>query len=173
MANEQSASTRSFDIPTLIVTVLVAAVAMCLVWPQIFPSPEQANAMNLPNLNKRATMLQQIKDPIERDQYCIGLSALGRQLDRALQPDARVYVAGMLGETNNAGLGYYYFLRNYLFPRDVEISLSPVVFLDKEVDGTEADSPEALKTNGFDIVIGFPNNQIQVLPLTAKGVLKQ
>ena len=133
---------------------------------------DPANQMSLENLSKRAAMLQQMNDPIQRDQYCVGLSALGRQLDKALQPDARVYLAGMLGPTNKPALGYYYFLRNYLFPRDVEISIGPPVFKDDGFNGVEAESPGILKSNGFDIAIGFPNNQIQVLPLTPKGALK-
>jgi hypothetical protein len=172
MATQTASTKRAFDIPGLIITLLAAILTVCLVWPQIFPGPDQANAMNLPNLDKRAAMLRQTSDPIRRDSVCIGLSAMGRQLDQALQPDARVYLANMLGPTNTPALGYYYFLRNYLFPRDVEISVGPAIFSDKEFDGTNADSPAILQTNGFDIVIGFPNNQIQVLPLTQKGVLK-
>jgi hypothetical protein len=171
MATQTASTKRAFDIPGLIITLLAAILAVCLVWPQIFPGPDQANAMNLPNLDKRAAMLRQTSDPIRRDSVCIGLSAMGRQLDQALQPDARVYLAGMLGTSNAPALGYYYFLRNYLFPRDVQISLGPVVFADNGFYGTNSDSPAVLQTNGFDIIIGFPNNQIQVLPLTSKGVL--
>jgi hypothetical protein len=170
MANKPATNTRSLDFPKLIVTVLAAIVAVCLVWPQIFPDPAQANAMNLPNLDKRAAMMRQTTDPVQRDSACIGLSAMGRQLDQALQPGARVYLAGMLGPTNTPALGYYYFLRNYLFPRDVEISLGPAIFSDKEFDGTDCMSPDILKTNGFDIILGFPDNQLRVLPLTPKGV---
>ena len=171
MANQTAPTKRALDIPCLVITLLTAIFALCLVWPQIFPGPNDANAMNLPNLDKRAAMLRQTGDPIRRDSVCIGLSAMGRQLDQALQPDARVYLAGMLGPTNTPALGYYYFLRNYLFPRDVEISVGPAVFSDKEFDGTNSDSPAILQTNGFDIIIGFPDNQIRVLPLTQKGVL--
>lgn len=170
METKSASTNRSFDFPKLAVTLLAAIVATCLVWPQIFPDPAQVDAMNLPNLDKRAAMLRQTTDPVRRDSVCIGLSAMGRQLDQALQPDARVYLAGMLGPTNTPALGYYYFLRNYLFPRDVEISLGPAVFSDKEFDGVDCTSPETLKTNGFDIIIGFPDNQLRVLPLTPKGV---
>jgi hypothetical protein len=161
---------RPFDIPGIVVTVLIAIMALCLVWPQIFPDPAQADQMNLPNLDKRAAMLRQVTNPIQRDSVCIGLSALGRQIDQALQPNARVYLADMLGPTNAPALGYYYFLRNYLFPRDVEISLGPVVFHDQDIEGVGSDSPEIIKSNGFDIVLAFPNNQIQAIPLTTNGV---
>ena len=170
MATKTITTQGSLKIPYAVVTLLAAIVAACLAWPQIFPGPEQADAANLPNLDKRAAMLRQTSDPVRRDSVCIGLSAMGRQLDAALQPDARVYLAGMLGPTNTPALGYYYFLRNYLFPRDVEISVGPAIFSDKEFDGTNGDSPDVLKTNGFDIILGFPDNQLRVLPLTPKGV---
>jgi hypothetical protein len=170
MADKPAPTARPFDVPGIIVTVLIAIVALCLVWPQIFPDPEQPNQMNLPNLGKRAVMLRPVTNPIQRDSVCIGLSALGRQIDQALQPSARVYLADMLGPTNAPALGYYYFLRNYLFPRDVEISLGPVVFHDKDIEGTGSDSPDVIKSNGFDIILAFPNNQIQAIPLTTNGI---
>lgn len=173
MADKPAPAKKAFDIPALIVTILIGITAACLVWPQIFPAPDQAEAMNLPNLDKRAAMFQTMKSPIQRDQYCIPLSALGRQLDAALQPDARVYMTGLLGETNMGGMGYYYFLRNYLYPRDVELALDRGTFTERAVEGIAGDSPEAIKTNGFDIIIGFPNNQMQILPLTPKGIPKQ
>lgn len=173
MADQPVPPKRPFDIPGIIVTAVIGLVALCLVWPQIFPGPDQADAVNLPNLDKRAAMLRQITSPIQRDQYCIPLSALGRELDAALQPDARVYMTGMLGPTNMGSVGYYYFLRNYLYPRDVEVALDRGKFTEKEIDGIAGDSAEAIKTNGFDIIIGFPNNQMQIVPLTPKGVPKQ
>jgi hypothetical protein len=162
----------AFDWRSLLVTLLVAVVAVCLVWPQIFPSPDQMDQMNLPNLDKREAMLRQISDPIERDKMCIGLSAFGRQLDAAVPPHARIYLTGMLGPTNQGGLGYYYFLRNYLFPRDLEIYLGQGSFTRNGFTGQAADSPEMLKTNGFDLVLVFENNQVQLLPLTTNGVPK-
>ncbi len=170
MTLKTAPGTRSFDIPGLIVTVSIAVLALCLAWPQIFPDPDKTNQINLPNLDKRADMLRQITDPIQRDSVCVGLSAMGRQLDQALPPNARVYLAGMLGHANAGSLGYYYFLRNYLFPRDVEISLGPVIYHDEDMEGTNSDSPEVIKAHGFDIILGFPNNQIHVLPLTTNGI---
>jgi hypothetical protein len=173
-ANQTAPAARSFDVPGIIVTVCIGIMAVCLLWPQVFPASDQTEQLNLPNLDKRAAMLRQVTDPVQRDQYGIGLSHEGRELDRLLQPDARVYLAGMLGPTNVGGLGYYYFLRNYLFPRDLQISVGKVKFTDNGgFDGADATSADELKSNGFDIVIGFPNNQIQVIPLTPKGVPKQ
>jgi hypothetical protein len=158
------------DVPAIVFTVLTVIFAAGLVYAQIPASNDPASQISLANLNQRAAMLRETSDPVRRDSVCMPLSALGRQLDNALQPGVKVYLTGMLGTTNAPALGYYYFLRNYLFPRDVEISLGPVVFHDSGFEGVAADSPGILKSNGFDIVIGFPNNQIQVLPLTDKGV---
>lgn len=159
------------NVPAFVVTLLTTIFAAGLVLMQDSYTKDPANQTSLANLDKRVAMLRQTSDPIQRDGMCVGLSALGRQLDRALQPDARVYLTGMLGASNAPATGYYYFLRNYLFPRDVEISVGPTVFHIDGFYGTPADSPGILKSNGFDIVLGFPNNQIQVLPLTPKGVL--
>ena len=67
--------------PETLLAILVGCFAAFLVWPQIFPGPEQANAVNLPNLDQRATALRQISDPVQRDSACVGLSAYGRQLE--------------------------------------------------------------------------------------------
>lgn len=163
------------DIPAIVVTLLTVIFGARLVIMQSYYAKSEDPALSqlsLYILDKRAAGLRQIRDPIQRDRYCMGLSYIGRQLDSALQPDARVYLAGMLGPTNGPALGYYYFLRNYLFPRDVEISIGPPIFKGQWFDGTPADSPGILKSNGFDIVIGFPNNEFQALPLTPKGVPK-
>jgi hypothetical protein len=161
--------------PVVAVTLLVGAVAVCLAWPQVFPGPDQANDITLPNLNQRASGLRQISDPVERDRFCVPLSAYGRALDRALPPDVRVFLSGMIGKANGPRLGYYYFLRNYLFPRDVEISLDgKAIFHVDGFEGVPCDSPEVLRTNGFDLLLLMPTNSdnIQIIPLTQKGVPK-
>src|ERR1051325_6496732 len=95
-----SIKTRSVDVPTLIATLLIGAMAAALSWPQIFPSAAQANEPTLPNLSKRADTLRQISDPLRRDQMCIGLSAYGRALDKAISKDARVFMSGAIGKEN-------------------------------------------------------------------------
>jgi hypothetical protein len=104
---------------------------------------------------------------------CVGLSAEGRQLDAVLPPHARIYLTDMLGPTNQGSLGFYYFLRNYLFPRDLEIYVGQGSFTRNGFTGQAADSPEMLRTNGFDLVLVYQNNQLQLLPLTTNGVPKQ
>ncbi len=157
----------------ILVTVLTGVTAIWLVWPQVFPGPDQADEPTLPNLNRRATELEQITNLVQRDSYCIPLSAYGRALDRALAPDARVFFSGMIGETNGSKLGYYYFLRNYLFPREVEVSLGDhAVFHEWGFAGTPCDSPAELQTNGFDLLVRYGPNGFSLTPLTQKGVPK-
>ena len=160
--------------PTMLVTLLIGTTAVCLAWPQIFPGPDQANEATLPNLNKRVPMLRQADYPIRRDSLCVGLSAYGRSLDRALPKDARIFFSGMIGKDNGSRGGYYFFLRNYLFPREVEVSLDgKAVYLEGWFEGIPCDSPAVLQTNGFDLLLKFqPNNNIDIIPLTAKGVPK-
>jgi len=169
-------SILAVNVPELILTLLVGITAVCLAWPQIFPDATQSNEMNLPNLGKRAEMLSHISDPVQREQYCIGLSAYGRALDRAISPDARIFMSDVAGKENSSHIAFYYFLRNYLFPRDLEISLgkSAVLTADSWFDGVNCDSPEVLKTNGFDLQLKFgPDGNIQIQPLTEKGMPKQ
>jgi hypothetical protein len=94
---------------------------------------------------------------------------LGRQLDKALPEDARVFFSGMVGETNGPKLGYYYFLRNYLFPRDVQISLGTnLTYGEGWFDGTPCDSPEELATNGFDLLIRYGDKGFEFIRLSQK-----
>lgn len=161
--------------PVIFVTLLMGVTAIWLAWPQVFPEPDQTSAATLPNLNRRASVLEQITNLVERDSYCVPLSAYGRALDRALAPDARVFLSGMIGKDNAGRGGYYFFLRNYLFPREVDISLGdPAIFHEGWFEGVSCDSPDALRTNGFDLLLRMPTNSdhLEIIPLTPKGVPK-
>jgi hypothetical protein len=110
---------------------------------------------------------------VQRDALCVGLCAYGRQLDGVLPKDAHVFLSGMIGQENAPRLGYYFFLRNYLFPREVEISLDHnSVYREAWFDGVPCESPAVLQTNGFDLLLKFEDNNIQIIPLTEKGVPK-
>jgi hypothetical protein len=173
--NKAPAASSQLQWPVALVTGLVGTLAVWLASPQIFPGPQQANEMTLPNLARRAAQLRQITDPVERDKFCVPLSAYGRALDRALAPDARVFLSGMLGKDNGPKLGYYFFLRNYLFPREVAISLDrKAIFHEGWFEGVPCESPTELQTNGFDLLLLMPtnSNNIQIIPLTQKGVPK-
>jgi hypothetical protein len=159
----------------ILTTVLIGVTAVWLAWPQVFPGPEQANAMTLPNLSQRAAELEQITNLVQRDSMCVPLSAYGRSLDLALAPDARVFLSGLIGKDNGGRGGYYFFLRNYLFPRTVEISLDgKALYHEGWFEGVPCDSPAILRTNGFDLLLLMPtnSNNIEIIPLTQKGVPK-
>lgn len=169
-AGEGNQAGSSLDKPRLIVTILTGLVAAGLVVAQFSYANDPASDVSLSNLNQRANALSAVNDPLQRERYGIGLAAEARQINAVLQPGARVFLTGMTGETNAGGLGFYFFLRNYLFPHDVEISLTNGHFGPIGYYAPGCDSPEMLKSNGFDLMIRFSNNQMQFIPLTPKGV---
>jgi len=154
------------------VTLLVSAVAGGLVAAQFSSAQDPHSQISLSNLNQRASVLEQITNWVQRDELCVPLAAMSRQLDAMLAPDARVFMSGMLGPTNSASAGYYYFLRNYLFPRHVEISLDgKATYTIDGFVGVPCDSPDLLRSNGYDVMIQFSDGRIrQLIPLTPKGV---
>ena len=167
---EPSPSVRAVRWPIAVVTLLVGTVAFGLLMAQFSEAKNPASEMSLANLDQRAKMLEPITNWIEREHYCVGLAYTARLLDARLDPGARVFVSGILGPTNLGKAGYYYFLKNYLFPRDVEISLDgKSVSKDDGFHGVPCDSPGILQSNGFDLLIDFNNNG-QLIPLTRKGV---
>ena len=138
-----------------------------------FPGPAQDARETLPNLDRRVALLRQVDDPISRDSFNGGFNAFARQLDRTLPKDARIFLSGMLGKSNASQLGYYFILRNYLFPRTVAVSLDGKPVLQEGwFEGIPSDSPSELRANGFDLLLGFStNNTLRVIPLTQKGVV--
>lgn len=183
--------------PTILLTILVGIFAAFLALPQIFPGEQ--GKINLPTLNKGVPVLRETTNTIQRDsldfllnggaditdprvasyvQRPIGLAALCRAYDQILPKDAEIFLSGMVGKENTSRGGYYFFLRNYLFPRSLRISLGqPAIYRsDDEVwwDGVDCESPEILKTNGFDLFLRFgSDNSITPIPLTQRGVPKQ
>ena len=161
----------------LVITLLIGALAIVLVANQKLYLKYNSD-MALPVLDRRVTILRKITDPTERDPLCISRISSVRRLDHVLSPDARVFVSGMIGETNGPMTGYYFFIRNYLFPRDVQISLgSEIIFHEKGwIEGTPCDSPEELRMNGFDLLIRYgrdnKTNEAKLIVLTPKGVLQ-
>ena len=170
LTKENHKAGPSFDLFHLIVTLLVGAVAAGLVMAQFSYTRDPNSQLSLANLDHRVGMLKQTDDPVQRDSMCIPLAANARRLNELIPPKARIYITGMAGPTNEGALGYYFFFRNYLFPRDVEITLDKGHFGKGGFYGKTADSPDVLRSNGFDLVIIFNNNQMQFLPLTTNGV---
>jgi hypothetical protein len=157
--------------PGIVVVLLVAAVAFGLLVAQFSWADDPGNQLSLSNLDQRVPFLESITNWVQRDRACVPLSAMGRELDAALPPDARVFVSGMLGPTNVSKAGYYYFLKNYLFPRDVDISLDGKSYGSNDgFYGVPCDSPDVLRSNGFDLMIQFTDNRPELIPLTPKGV---
>lgn len=161
--------------PALTVTFLIFLVAAGLVIAQVHYAGNPASQLSLINLAQRVPLLESTTNWVQRDEYCVGLSALGRELDEEIPPDARVFMSGMLGKTNGSSLGYYYFMRNYLFPRHVEISLDgKAVFTSEDcITGVPCDSASILRSNGFDFWIKFANNKLQFEVLTPRGEPRQ
>jgi hypothetical protein len=165
------------------VTTLVGALSLWLTWAQVFadaePTHETTNPTNagvlnltLPSLDRRVATLRKVADPVERDKLCTPSSAYARALDRVLQPDARIFLSGVVGMDNAAKMRAYYFLRNYLFPRSVEISLDGrAVFHEWWFEGVPCDSPEELRAKGFDLLLLMPKRgtDIQMMSLSNKG----
>jgi hypothetical protein len=164
----------TFDWPVLLVSLVIGVAAFGMAAGQFHNNEDLQGEPTLADLDRRADLLESVTNPIQRDSYCVGLSAYSRALDSALDPNARVFLTGMMGSNNVSCLGYYFFLRNYLFPRDVEISLDKeIAYSDDGFAGPACDSPAIVKTNGFDLMILFHDNQMQLIPLTQKGVPKQ
>lgn len=161
------------NLPVFFVTLLVGLFATVLVLAQFHYAQNPNSQLALSNLARRAQVLEQVTNLVERDELCIPLAAYGRALDEALPAHARVFLSGMLGETNSGSLGYYFFLRNYLFPREVAISLNDqAVYHSTGFSGVSCDSPSVLRSNGFDLMIRYANNRLQLIPLTPKGMPK-
>src|SRR5215469_14714950 len=81
LTKENHKAGPSFDLFHLIVTLLVAAFAIGLFAAQFSYSQDENSQLSLMNLSQRATMLRSITNSIQRDQFCIPLSAEARQID--------------------------------------------------------------------------------------------
>lgn len=153
--------------------LLVGVVAVGLVVLQFYWADNPENELSLTNLDRRVPVLESMTNWVDRDSHCIPLSAFARNLDARLAPDARIFVSGMLGPTNLPKAGYYYFLKNYLFPREVDISLDGKSFSGSDgFYGVPCESPEVVQSNGFDLMIEFTDNRPNLIPLTPKGELR-
>jgi hypothetical protein len=141
--------------------VLVAAAA---VYESFFADPQQSGQGMYSQFQQRATALGNVTDPIQRDSMSIPLSAFGRSMDAQMPTNARVFLAGMLGPENAGGLGYYYFLTYYLFPREVAISLGqPQTYnLAGVAQGRNPTNLDELKQAGYDLVMQLtPDGHVQ------------
>ena len=153
--------------------LLVGAVAFGLIAAQFVWASDPKKVISISNLDSRVTLLESATNWVQRESYCIPFAYFARSLDARLQPDARVFVSGAVGATNMSDAGYYFYLKNYLFPRDVEISLDGKSITGRDrFYGIPCSSTNVLKANGFDLMIRLSNNKLpDVISLTPKGAL--
>lgn len=152
-----------------VAVVLVALAAICGAF---LADPQNTGQGMFAQFQQRATMLGNETDPIKRDAMCIPLSAFGRSMDAQIPTNARVFMAGMLGEKNAGGLGYFYFLTDYLFPREVSISLGqpPTYDMAGVVEGRNPTSLEELSNAGYDLVLQLtPDGHVESKVLKPMG----
>lgn len=127
---------------------------------------QRGNVFTLPSLFQRAAGLQSITNCVQRDSFCIPLSAYCRNVAEQLPPDARVFMLHMLGPENGPKLGYYFFMTYYLFPREVAISAGQQVTNYGEYYlGREPTNTDELTKAGYNFAFDFNANQISVTPL--------
>jgi len=160
---------------TAAVTLLVATLALVLARPQLIATA--GRPAELSALSRRAATLAGIDDPVERDRLCTPLAARARSLDRELPNDTRVFLSGVVGLGFERRLHVYYFLRNYLFPRPVEISLDGKArFHEWWFDGVPCDSADELRARGFDVQLRFAGDgrslDVDVVPLSEHARLR-
>ena len=178
----QAAKLRS---PVFWVTALVSAFALGSLLAQLVYAQagdigtggadlEDEGKLSICKLNRRIRALESCQDLSERDMLCLPLSATARALDRKLNPTACIFVDGALGNDEPDSRTFYFFLQNYLFPRDVEISVDGKAYVSGfEFKGMPFRSLDQLETNGFDALVRQESNgTIDVTPLSAKGAAK-
>jgi hypothetical protein len=163
---------RAIDWPAVVVTLLVGAAAFGLIAAQFSWAHNPTNQYSLANLDARVPLLESTTNWVQREQYCVPFAHFARDLDSRLRPNARVFITGIVGSTNMSHAGFYFYLKNYLFPRDVEISLDGKSIIGNDrFYGVPCSSTNVLKANGFDMMIKFSNSMQQVITLTSNGVL--
>ena len=133
--------------------ILVAIAAVFTTF--LLQRPENGERSVFSQLESRADALSREADPIRRDAMCIPLSSFARSIDAQLPTNSRVFLLDMLGPENSGKLGYYYFLNNYLYPREVALSFGkPATFqLDKSMAGQNPASIQELAQAGYDLVL--------------------
>jgi hypothetical protein len=120
----------------------------------------RSDGLALPQLFERQAVLATITNDVARDGACIPLSGFCRNLSRALPEDARLYLPDMLGAENYGKMGYYYFTRYYMYPREVAIALDGTARQTPEgFTGVPAVSDREIKSSGFHVIVDFPDKK--------------
>ncbi len=108
----------------------------------------------------KGNALAQISDITERDKMIRSAAGSDRHLDLVLPEDARLFVTGLIGNTNSTKAGYYYYLTYYLFPREVAVTLDHPHFALDGIQGRSTESDAEMLANGFDVRVDPMTNDI-------------
>ncbi len=133
----------------------------------LYKPGDYGNAFTAAGLFRQAQRLQSLTNCVLRDAATIPISGVGRNLDRQLPPDARVFLPNMLGPENSGKGGYYFFMTYYLFPREVSISAgSPLVDSGNGFEGHSPSNKQELVQLGYNIALDFkPDGKIEASAL--------
>jgi hypothetical protein len=133
--------------------VLIALFALFVVLSQLTDfSPPRYGMGSVPLLPKKWEALSHITNIVDRDEAVHASAGSDRYLDLTLPKNVRVFMTGILGDTNGARSGNYYYLTYYLFPRDIGASIGePAHFTKNGMEGRAATSDEEILTNGYDV----------------------
>ncbi|MGB7748553.1 MAG: hypothetical protein WBN75_14845 [Verrucomicrobiia bacterium] len=116
----------------------------------------------------RGERLAEISDISERENQITSASGRYRHLDLVLPKDARIFLTDMTGSTNHYKIGYFYWAKYYLFPREIETSLDHITRLTKDgFVGQTSESDQEILAHGFDVRIDHESDQS-----VAKGLHK-
>ena len=77
-------------------------------------------------------------------------------LDLALPQETRVFMADMIGPTNDVKINYYYAATYYLFPREVGVSLDHTIRITQDgLIGRTSEFDEEILASGYDVRLDF------------------
>ena len=114
-------------------------------------------SFSIPQISERSHLLAAATNAVVSDSMVKRDSSRARDLDLKLPPDVRVYLTEMLGPTNAARCGSYYFFNYYLFPRKILISVDGIYRHTREGQiGRAATNDAELRAAGFDVVVDLP-----------------
>ena len=149
------------------VSVVVVAFA-CLAMVSQFADSDRPDygAASVSEWGLQQQTLAGMTNIVEVESASAGSCGGGRALDLVLPANARVYMLDMLGPTNGAKGGLYFYLAYYLFPREVAVSLDqPARWYPEGFRGTPASSDLDLVSHGFYFVADTTGGTIHALSL--------
>jgi hypothetical protein len=158
------------------VELVVAAFALLVAWPHFVDRCPRPDCFGLWHTYDKYLRVVRA-DPVGREFEATATSGILRQIDDSLDPQARVFVKGVLGEANGLRLGNLFAVNHHLFPRPIAISVgAPPQFQPGGwFTGQPPDSDEQLLALGYDIIMdlgrGLPSDQkMDIQALSARGL---